>query len=125
MAAPGNTQLELSDRDRARLEGAEGPALQLAMRLIVRAGENLGAERLIDVGFAHIDTCHYSGPAHLDFAEFPGEADASIAAGAMVAAGRYGREVPVVVLAPEEFGRLRTGDHLTVARDGRVTITQS
>ena len=45
-------QLALSESDRARLEGAEGPALRLAMSLIVRAGEILGAERLIDVSFA-------------------------------------------------------------------------
>ena len=63
-------QLALSESDRARLEGAEGPALSLAMSLIVRAGEILGAERLIDVSFAHIDACHYNGQAHLDFAEF-------------------------------------------------------
>lgn len=56
-------QLALSESDRARLEGAEGPALSLAMSLIVRAGEILGAERLIDVSFAHIDACHYNGQA--------------------------------------------------------------
>jgi hypothetical protein len=33
--------------------------------------------------------------------------------------------VPVVALAPGDFGRLRTGDHRTVARDGSVTIDQS
>jgi len=78
MAATG-TPLDLSDRDRARLEGAEGPALGLAMRLIVRAGEILGARRLIDIGFAHIDACHYSHQAHLDFAEFMAEHGARMA----------------------------------------------
>jgi predicted aconitase len=57
--AAEDTQLALNDSDRARLEGAEGSALRLAMGVvvgvIVRAGEILGAERLIDVGFAHID----------------------------------------------------------------------
>ena len=72
-------QLALSESDRARLEGAEGPALRLAMSLIVRAGEILGAERLIDVSFAHIDACHYNGQAHLDFAEFLTEAGARMA----------------------------------------------
>ena len=38
-------RLELSDADRARLEGAEGPALRLAMGIIVRAGEVLGRFR--------------------------------------------------------------------------------
>ena len=79
MAAAEGRGLALSDRDRARLEGAEGPALSLAMKLIVRSGEILGAERLIDVGFAHIDACHYSGRAHLDFAEFLTEAGARMA----------------------------------------------
>jgi len=73
------TQLELSDRDRVRLAGAEGPALRLAMNLIVRAGEILGAERLIDVSFAHIDACHYSHQAHFDFAEFMAEGKARMA----------------------------------------------
>lgn len=79
MAASERRPLELSESDRSRLKGAEGPALRLAMRLIVCAGEILGAERLIDVSFAHIDACHYSGQAHLDFAEFLTEAGARMA----------------------------------------------
>ena len=79
MAAAEGVRLALSESDRARLEGAEGPALRLAMSLIVRAGEILGAERLIDVSFAHIDACHYNGQAHLDFAEFLTEAGARMA----------------------------------------------
>ncbi len=51
-----------------------------------------------------------------------GKADANVAAGAMVAAELYGREVPVVALCREDFGRLRTGDRITVAPDGKVTI---
>ena len=78
MAAKGQ-RLALSDRDRSWLQGAEGPALRLAMDVLVRAGEILGAERLIDVSFAHIDACHYSGQAHLDFAEFLAAADAKMA----------------------------------------------
>lgn len=54
-----------------------------------------------------------------------GKADANVTAGALVAAALYGREVPVVALAPEDFRRLRSGDRLTVARDGRVTIVRT
>ena len=75
MAATG-TPLDLSDRDRARLEGAEGPALRFTMALVVRAGETLGASRLVDACFAHIDACHYTGRPHLDFARFLAEAGA-------------------------------------------------
>jgi predicted aconitase with swiveling domain len=53
------------------------------------------------------------------------KADANIAAGAMVAAELYGREVPVVALSRVDFGRLRTGDRLTVAPDGKVTIART
>jgi predicted aconitase len=62
--------LELSEADRARLEGREGEALQFAMEVVVRAAEIMEAPRLIDAGFAHIDACHYYGRAHLDFARF-------------------------------------------------------
>jgi predicted aconitase len=61
---------ELDDGDRALLDGARGPAMQLAMRLVLRAAEIMGAERLIPVTFAHIDSCFYVGQAHVDFAEY-------------------------------------------------------
>jgi predicted aconitase with swiveling domain len=54
-----------------------------------------------------------------------GKADANVAAGAMVAAELYGREVPVVALAPGDFSHLRTGDRITVASDGKVTIART
>ncbi len=67
MTAPA---LALDDGDRALLDGARGPAMQLAMRLLVRAAEIMGAPRLIPIGFAHIDSCFYVGKAHVDFAEY-------------------------------------------------------
>ena len=54
-----------------------------------------------------------------------GKADANVSAGALVAAELYGREVPVVALAPENFSCLRSGDRLTVTRDGRVKIART
>jgi len=62
--------LELDRRDQQRLDGAEGPALQLAMELIVKAAAVLGARRLIAVSFAHLDSCFYAGEAHVDFAQY-------------------------------------------------------
>jgi len=61
--------VRLSDSDRALLAGAEGPASQLAMRLVVEMGRLAGAAELIDVTSAHIDGCLYHGQAGLDLAE--------------------------------------------------------
>jgi len=62
--------LHLTKTDTALLEGEQGEALQFAMQVVVRAARIMGAPRLIDAGFAHIDACHYNGRAHLDFAQF-------------------------------------------------------
>jgi len=62
--------MDLSPRDRELLSGRQGPALQMAMRTLVRVGEIAGAETLIDVGRAHIDACFYNGQAHIDFARY-------------------------------------------------------
>lgn len=39
------------------------------MRLVVRAAEVTGADRLIDIGGAHVDSCLYHGQASLDFVD--------------------------------------------------------
>ncbi|MFZ5677014.1 MAG: aconitase X [Pseudomonadota bacterium] len=62
--------IALDDRDRACLEGAYGPAMRLAMRLVLKAAGILGARELTPVSFAHIDACFYSGEAHVDFAQY-------------------------------------------------------
>ena len=62
--------LDLTETDTALLDGASSEALQFAMQVVVRAAKIMGAPRLIDAGFAHIDACHYNGRAHLDFAQF-------------------------------------------------------
>jgi len=61
--------VELSGRDRALLQGAEGEAAALAMRIIVEMSGVMGADRLIDVVSAHVDGCLYHGLAGLGFAE--------------------------------------------------------
>src|SRR5580704_5149011 len=44
-----NRSMRLTDQEKAMLDGAEGPARQKAMDLLVRYGEALGAERFVDV----------------------------------------------------------------------------
>ncbi|MCT8330744.1 cis-3-hydroxy-L-proline dehydratase [Albidovulum sediminis] len=61
--------LDLTDRDRAMLEGAEGEATAQAMRILCAMAVNQGATRLIDVTQGHIDGCIYASPANLTFAE--------------------------------------------------------
>jgi predicted aconitase len=62
--------IALDDGDRACLDGARGAGMQLAMRLVLRAADILGARSLIPVSFAHIDACFYAGEAHVDFAQY-------------------------------------------------------
>lgn len=61
--------LELTAADRAMLEGAEGPALRLAMEAICVMAAQQGAARLTDITRGHIDGCIYASPANLRFAE--------------------------------------------------------
>jgi predicted aconitase len=61
--------VRLSEADRAMLAGADGPASQLAMGIVVRMAELAGAAELVDVASAHVDGCLFHGYAGLDFAE--------------------------------------------------------
>jgi hypothetical protein len=61
--------LDLTPRDRALLAGDEGEAGRIAMLILVRMAEVGGADRLLDIASAHIDSCLYHGQAGLDFAE--------------------------------------------------------
>lgn len=67
-AGAGRT-LQLSDEERRLLSGGGGPALELAMKIIVGMAGIVGAERLIEISGAHIDSCLYHGSVGLDFAE--------------------------------------------------------
>ena len=62
--------LALEPRESALLAGTEGKAMQLAMRLIVKAAEIMEAPRLVPITFAHLDACFYTGQAHVDFARY-------------------------------------------------------
>jgi predicted aconitase len=64
MSAP----LVLEPIDKAMLAGEQGPARQLAMRLVMSVASALGAPRLVYVTQAHLTSCFYTGRASLDFA---------------------------------------------------------
>ncbi len=68
--------LALTEKDRATLAGADGPAAQRAMRIVCAMAQNQGARALIDVAKAHIDGCIYASPANLRFAEAMAQAGA-------------------------------------------------
>ena len=64
-----NPSLILSPQDRAMLHGEFGPANALAMRVLTRAAQVMGAHHLLDVTRAHIDGCLYHGQTSLDFVQ--------------------------------------------------------
>ena len=61
--------LRLSGRDRALLDGQDGPAARLAMEIICLMAAAYGAARLTDVTRGHIDGCILAHDANLIFAE--------------------------------------------------------
>lgn len=61
--------VRLSGDERGLLAGEAGPAMQLAMRVVVGLATAERAERLIAVTSAHVDGCLYHGTVGLDFAE--------------------------------------------------------
>ncbi|MGE7962022.1 aconitase X [Pseudomonas sp. NPDC089918] len=63
------TAIELTEHDRALLDGQYGKAAQVAMQIVLRMAELQGAHSLVDVTQAHIDGCIYTGPASLRFAQ--------------------------------------------------------
>jgi predicted aconitase len=61
--------LRLSAHEQEILAGDGGPAAALAMKIITRMAEVFGAERLLAIAQAHIDSTIYIGEANLEFAE--------------------------------------------------------
>ena len=61
--------LTLSEMDRRMLDGQEGEALEVAMKVLCFMATAQGAQNLIDVGRGHIDGCILAHDANLDFAE--------------------------------------------------------
>ena len=63
------TQIELTQEERALAAGEQGPAAELAMSILLRMAAIQGAERLLPIEGAHIDSTLYMGQATLEFAE--------------------------------------------------------
>jgi predicted aconitase len=61
--------VRLTDRDRAMLSGDCGAAARMAMSILVKMAEICGADELLDISAAHIDSTIYIGEANLEFAE--------------------------------------------------------
>ena len=61
--------LALAADEQRMLDGGDGEARALAMRILCRIGAAVGAARMIPVASAHIDGCLYHGQASLDFGE--------------------------------------------------------
>jgi predicted aconitase len=61
--------LNLTARDRDYLSGSLGSGAQLAMRVVVRLAQAMGAASLTDVTSAHVDSCYYVGDAGIAYAQ--------------------------------------------------------
>jgi predicted aconitase len=68
-----------SDYDRSLTAGARGPAAQFAMNILARMAQVWGAQELLDIAGAHIDSTIYIGAAGLEFAEHLAELGAQVA----------------------------------------------
>ncbi|MYA09103.1 MAG: DUF521 domain-containing protein [Holophagales bacterium] len=98
MAAANTPEtVELTERDRAMLEGDFGEAAAVAMRILVTMAGVYGAERLLDIEGAHIDGCLYHGDSGVDFAEL------LVAGGARVSVPTTLNVGGLDLLHPEEF----------------------
>ncbi|MCA1491495.1 DUF521 domain-containing protein [Ensifer sp. NBAIM29] len=78
VSPPATAVLDLSEADRAMLDGREGIAVQQAMRIICAMAVAQGARDLVDVTRGHIDGCIYASPANLTFAEKMAEIGAKV-----------------------------------------------
>jgi predicted aconitase len=61
--------LKLTSADKQMLDGGRGAAAQMAMSIVVQMAKVYGAEALMDITAAHIDSTIYVGEAGLEFAE--------------------------------------------------------
>jgi predicted aconitase len=61
--------VRLTDDEQAMLDGDGGPGVAMAMRLVVRLADAMGASSLRRVTGAHIDSCLYHGQSGIDFVD--------------------------------------------------------
>lgn len=72
-------KLFLTPEETAMLDGGRGPGTAMAMRIVVAVAGVLGADRLMPITNAHIDSCLYHGQAGLDFAQKLADLGAKVA----------------------------------------------
>jgi len=106
--------VRLSRLDQQRLDGKFGMAMQFAMETVVTAAHIDRADELIDIVFAHIDACFYSGRAHLDFVNYLLEHGASLAVPAWTNNGLVSLEDPSL-RDPEASREMNEARHLMQA----------
>lgn len=61
--------MTLTSDEQSVLDGADGPAAAVCMRVVVEMAGLLGAPRLIEISSAHIDGCLYHGDGGVEFAQ--------------------------------------------------------
>lgn len=69
LASKATSPLPLTAQDQAMLSGAEGPARQWAMEIILAMADLMDADGLVDVSQAHLDCCIHTGPASVAIIE--------------------------------------------------------
>lgn len=94
--------MELTAEENSWLEGACGPGVAMAMRILVDMGRILGADRLIPITSSHIDGCLYHGPAGVAFAERLVEGRAQVVVPSTLNVGAVDLRRPDRMLLSEE-----------------------
>lgn len=104
LSRPQTRGLRLSETDRDRLAGRDGPARQIAMEVLCLMAAVQGARDLIDVSRAHIDGCILAHDANLDFAEKMGALGAKTVIPTTINAISVDRENWQTQGVPADFG---------------------
>ncbi len=119
--------LRLTSVEQAMLDGSEGEGVALAMRIVTGLARVRGAEELVEVTGAHIDSCLYHGRAGLDFAEKLVELGARVRIPTTLNVGSLDLMHPGTVRADEEHPDLLTAGRALmdayVAMGARATFT--
>jgi hypothetical protein len=71
--------LTLTQRDQEMLDGAHGPAVQMAMSILAKMAVVFNAEKLLDISAAHIDSTIYIGESGMEYAERLADLGAQVA----------------------------------------------
>jgi predicted aconitase len=93
--------LALTRVEQDMLDGRQGPARALAMRIVTTLAGALGAGRLLAVESVHVDGCLYHGQAGLDFVERLVELDGEVVVPTTLNVGSLDLLHPEVVRLPE------------------------